>query len=267
MELVNSFFEIGAEANKSGHVFVDKSVGSRANAFLRLKFNIRQVKEYVELVVHEPNGKKHLSKYNVKCKDSSLFSHEVWSLDEQEIVCEFKRPRYGKWTFDVVNKAQHHQIYGHLKANVFFNHVEDETSYYSNYYDRDEEARRKKRRSRSGTSHHHVKRHRRAARAASPPQPLANTYSSIRLETRWSKMVIAYPQKQTLYASLARGYKPILNATVKATIYRPTGDYVTLELRDDGLHADRFRDDGIYSRYFSSYVGNGVYYARVSCIL
>jgi hypothetical protein len=29
VELVNSFFEIGAEANKSGHVFVDKSVGSR----------------------------------------------------------------------------------------------------------------------------------------------------------------------------------------------------------------------------------------------
>jgi len=36
------------------------------------------------------------------------------------------------------------------------------------------------------------------------------------------------------------------------------------ELYDDGLHADRYKDDGIYTREFSNFNMNGQYYARVS---
>ena len=76
--------------------------------------------------------------------------------------------------------------------------------------------------------------------------------------------MIDFPEPQIIFAKISRGLKPILNATVKAHIYRPTGGIISIELFDDGLYADRFKDDGIYSRHFTNFNTDGEYFARVS---
>ena len=82
----------------------------------------------------------------------------------------------------------------------------DENSYYSNYYDRDEYRSKK------------IKK-----------QLISNFESSIKIDIRWSKDKIAYSKEpQIIYASISRGLKPILNATVKAYVYRPSGDYIEI---------------------------------------
>jgi hypothetical protein len=78
----------------------------------------------------------------------------------------------------------------------------------------------------------------------------------------WPSEADTAPQK--LFVSLSKGLKPILNATVKAFIHRPSGDVIELNLYDNGLFADRFRNDGIYSRYFSNFNQDGNYFAIVS---
>lgn len=53
--------------------------------------------------------------------------------------------------------------------------------------------------------------------------------SSVKIDARWSKEKIRYSKDtQTLYASISRGLKPIINATVKAFVFRPSGDYVEI---------------------------------------
>jgi hypothetical protein len=117
----------------------------------------------------------------------------------------------------------------------------DESSYYSNYYERDDYFKLKKYKK----------------------DVTGNVASGIIFEGKWSKSVINFPETQVIFAKISRGLKPILNATVKAHIYRPTGDFISIELFDDGLYADRFKDDGIYSRYFTNFNMDGPYYAQV----
>ncbi|KAM9221774.1 LOW QUALITY PROTEIN: calcium-activated chloride channel regulator 2-like [Dugong dugon] len=62
-----------------------------------------------------------------------------------------------------------------------------------------------------------------------------------------------------IYANVGKGFYPILNATVTATIEPETGDPVTLKLFDDGAGADGLKNDGIYSRYFFSFAISGRY--------
>lgn len=141
--------------------------------------------------------------------------------------------------YEIINQYDQN-IYVHLKSNIFFHQMDDDSSYYSNYYDRDDN---KKKRIKKQTLH--------------------NVQSNIKIDARWQRDVVNYPQRQIIYASLSRGLKPILNASVKAIIYRPSGDYISLELNDNGLGADRFKNDGIYTRYFSNFITDGLYYARV----
>ena len=83
----------------------------------------------------------------------------------------------------------------------------DENSYYSNYYDREDFSKRKR----------------------NKKQILTNVQSSIKIDARWSSDKIEYPfDSQTLYVAVSRGLKPILNATVKAYVYRPSGDHVEI---------------------------------------
>lgn len=53
----------------------------------------------------------------------------------------------------------------------------------------------------------------------------------------------------SIYASVTRGYAPVVNAKVFATIESPTAKFVPIvvELRDDGVAADMNKDDGVYS--------------------
>ena len=57
----------------------------------------------------------------------------------------------------------------------------------------------------------------------------------------------------SLFASVNRGYSPVIGAKVKATIEYPNGGVNTktnqLEMRDDGAGADIEKGDGIYSAY------------------
>ncbi|NWU47030.1 CLCA1 regulator, partial [Dromas ardeola] len=66
-----------------------------------------------------------------------------------------------------------------------------------------------------------------------------------------------------VYAEVSQGFLPILGATVIATIETDGAAAVTLELLDNGAGADTIKDDGIYSRYFTSLQGTGRYSVKV----
>ncbi|XP_006169759.1 calcium-activated chloride channel regulator 2 [Tupaia chinensis] len=72
-----------------------------------------------------------------------------------------------------------------------------------------------------------------------------------------------FPHPVMIYANVRKGFYPILNATVTATIETKTGDPVVLKLSDDGAGADIIKNDGIYSRYFFSFAESGRYNLKV----
>jgi hypothetical protein len=273
VELLNKKFHLDFSSSSSstssyklGYILIDETITQRHDSLLRLSFQVQNMKEYLEINVYEPNNRKHQSKYNVRCKDSSILSYD---LNLQEVECEFKRPRTGKWIYEIkgpaaTNKAVNNQdsIEVSFKASVYYQYFMDENSYYSNYYDRDEFQQSKNRKKRGGGGSDQVEEDARA-------KIDVNYHNEIRLEGKWKLDVVNYPKQtqQIIYASLSKGLKPILNASVKAFIYRPSGDVLSLELKDNGLNADRFKNDGIYTRQFSNFNLNGTYFARVIFIL
>ncbi|XP_060799224.1 calcium-activated chloride channel regulator 1-like [Neoarius graeffei] len=52
-------------------------------------------------------------------------------------------------------------------------------------------------------------------------------------------------------AEVSQNYNPVVGATVWANLASDTGHSVQLELLDNGAGADAFKDDGVYSRYFT----------------
>ncbi|KFV89919.1 Epithelial chloride channel protein, partial [Eurypyga helias] len=67
-----------------------------------------------------------------------------------------------------------------------------------------------------------------------------------------------------VYAEVRQGFLPVLGATVTATIEKDNAPAVMLELLDNGAGADIMKNDGIYSRYFTSLQGTGRYSVKVS---
>uniref|UniRef100_A0A8C0EUW6 Chloride channel accessory 1 n=1 Tax=Bubo bubo TaxID=30461 RepID=A0A8C0EUW6_BUBBB len=67
-----------------------------------------------------------------------------------------------------------------------------------------------------------------------------------------------------VYAEVSQGFVPVLGATVLATIEKDGAAAVTLELLDNGAGADTMKNDGIYSRYFTSLQGTGRYSLKVN---
>ncbi|XP_074689346.1 calcium-activated chloride channel regulator 1-like isoform X2 [Strix aluco] len=67
-----------------------------------------------------------------------------------------------------------------------------------------------------------------------------------------------------VYAEVSQGFVPVLGATVIATIEKDGAAAVTLELLDNGAGADTMKNDGIYSRYFTSLQGTGRYSLKVN---
>ncbi|XP_063961444.1 calcium-activated chloride channel regulator 1-like [Lytechinus pictus] len=61
------------------------------------------------------------------------------------------------------------------------------------------------------------------------------------------------------YAEITQGSMPVINATVKASVERPGGDIMTFDLLDNGAGADITANDGVYSRSFVNYTGEGYY--------
>ncbi|XP_068950661.1 calcium-activated chloride channel regulator 1-like [Petaurus breviceps papuanus] len=72
-----------------------------------------------------------------------------------------------------------------------------------------------------------------------------------------------FPSPMTVYAQVSQGFLPVLGAKVTAIIETEHGSQETLELWDNGAGADTVKNDGIYSRYFTSYHENGRYSLKV----
>ncbi|XP_052034443.1 calcium-activated chloride channel regulator 4A-like [Apodemus sylvaticus] len=73
----------------------------------------------------------------------------------------------------------------------------------------------------------------------------------------------SYPSPMIVYAEVLQGYTPIIGARVTATIESGSGKTEELVLLDNGAGADAFKDDGVYSRYFTAYSENGRYSLKV----
>ncbi|KAE8610703.1 hypothetical protein XENTR_v10012210 [Xenopus tropicalis] len=72
-----------------------------------------------------------------------------------------------------------------------------------------------------------------------------------------------YPQPMLVYAIVTQGLAPVLGATVTAIIEPQNGNIQTLQLLDNGAGADIIKNDGIYSKYFIQFTGNGRYNLKV----
>ncbi|KAM4722891.1 calcium-activated chloride channel regulator 1-like [Rhinophrynus dorsalis] len=66
-----------------------------------------------------------------------------------------------------------------------------------------------------------------------------------------------------VYASVSQGLQAVLRANVTAIIESENGVSKTFELLDNGAGADIIKNDGIYSRYFTSFSVNGRYSLKV----
>ncbi|XP_044156319.1 calcium-activated chloride channel regulator 1-like [Bufo gargarizans] len=95
------------------------------------------------------------------------------------------------------------------------------------------------------------------SRAANPDVPpiIAETYMNADTNT--------FPAPMIIYATVTQGLAPVLGAKVTAYIEPQTGKVITLQLLDNGAGADIIKDDGIYSRFFTDFTGNGRYNLKV----
>ncbi|XP_066518534.1 calcium-activated chloride channel regulator 1-like [Hoplias malabaricus] len=69
----------------------------------------------------------------------------------------------------------------------------------------------------------------------------------------------------SVFSEISQNYIPLLGAKVLATLQSDTGHPETLHLLDNGAGADVFKDDGIYSRYFTK-LRTGLYNLKVEMI-
>ncbi|KAB0389465.1 hypothetical protein E2I00_014745, partial [Balaenoptera physalus] len=94
----------------------------------------------------------------------------------------------------------------------------------------------------------------RAANSSVPP---------ITVNAKMNKDTNSFPSPMIVYAEILQGYIPILGANVTAFIESNTGNTEVLELLDNGAGADSFKNDGVYSRYFTTFKENGRYSLKV----
>lgn len=86
----------------------------------------------------------------------------------------------------------------------------------------------------------------------------------VRVMTHLGDPQVKYPATGRIYARVTKGAKIVIRATVIATIQRPASYPVDVVLLDDGAGADRQKDDGLYSAYFTQYTSNGRYSISVT---
>ncbi|XP_059122364.1 calcium-activated chloride channel regulator 3A-1-like [Peromyscus eremicus] len=94
-------------------------------------------------------------------------------------------------------------------------------------------------------------------RARSPTTPPIIATAHMNQNTAW------YTSPMIVYARVSQGFLPVLGANVTATIEAEKGHQVTVELWDNGAGADTVKNDGVYTRYFTDYHGNGRYSLKV----
>lgn len=81
----------------------------------------------------------------------------------------------------------------------------------------------------------------------------------IRVSAWIENLRVKYPATAKVFAEIKQNYHPVLNASVVAVIERPDSVKLKVELKDDGLGADAFPNDGIYTSFFTQFSGNGRY--------
>jgi len=81
----------------------------------------------------------------------------------------------------------------------------------------------------------------------------------IDLEGGTEKTVYSTPEPILIKALLTREYIPVQGAVVHATVKRPDGTEVKVELSDEDTDGDSMPIDGSYEGYFTSFNGNGTY--------
>ncbi|KAM3840700.1 calcium-activated chloride channel regulator 4 [Vipera latastei] len=94
------------------------------------------------------------------------------------------------------------------------------------------------------------------SRAASLSEPPVTVKSYVSSDAN------AFPNPIIIYAEVSQGLLPVLGAKVTATVESET-ESEDLELLDNGSGADIIKNDGIYSRYFTSFKDNGRYSIKV----
>ncbi|XP_037355195.1 calcium-activated chloride channel regulator 4-like [Talpa occidentalis] len=95
------------------------------------------------------------------------------------------------------------------------------------------------------------------SRPANPSVPPITVNAKMNTEAN------SYPNPMIVYAEVTQGYTPVLGANVTAFIESQNGHTETLQLLDNGAGADAFKNDGVYSKYFTSYSQNGRYNLKV----
>ncbi|XP_069498843.1 calcium-activated chloride channel regulator 1-like [Ambystoma mexicanum] len=78
-----------------------------------------------------------------------------------------------------------------------------------------------------------------------------------------SRDINTFPSPMVVYADVSQGFSPVIGANVIAIIEPHLGEPVILPLDDNGAGADIAKNDGIYSKYFTSFSGNGRYSIKV----
>ncbi|XP_006190219.1 calcium-activated chloride channel regulator 1 [Camelus ferus] len=89
------------------------------------------------------------------------------------------------------------------------------------------------------------------------------TLPPVTVTSKMNKDTGKFPHPMVVYAKIRQGDLPVLRAKVTALIESVNGKTVTLELLDNGAGADATKNDGIYSRYFTTYDTNGRYSVKV----
>uniref|UniRef100_A0A8C0I0F2 Uncharacterized protein n=1 Tax=Balaenoptera musculus TaxID=9771 RepID=A0A8C0I0F2_BALMU len=81
----------------------------------------------------------------------------------------------------------------------------------------------------------------------------------ITVNAKMNKDTNSFPSPMTVYAEILQRYIPILGANVTAFIESNNGNTKVMELLDNSAGADSFKNDGVYSRYFTTYKENDKY--------
>ncbi|XP_077497503.1 calcium-activated chloride channel regulator 3A-1-like [Amblyomma americanum] len=83
----------------------------------------------------------------------------------------------------------------------------------------------------------------------------------IRVSCEMSYLIVDKFDKAVIYAKVTKGSKPVVDAVVVATVYRPgdTPHAINIPLYDDAEMPDVGKNDGTYSGYFTQFTGRGRY--------
>ncbi|XP_054996343.1 calcium-activated chloride channel regulator 4 [Sorex araneus] len=95
------------------------------------------------------------------------------------------------------------------------------------------------------------------SRAVDPSVPPITVNAKMNQDTN------KFPNPLIVYAEVLQGFTPILGASVTAIIETENGTTTTLELLDNGSGADSLKNDGVYSRYYTAYRGDGRHNLKV----